>query len=362
MKRGTGGIATDQGTGGAVDGRSRQGRLDYVQTSLASWREASPPPRGVNSDARTHPRSTQDNETKAARPDAWTEAVDRFVRLREAEQVLSARWLHRLRWSLNRFPGVWKRLGVVQVPRIPGEVTLDHLSILRTSSEWEKSTCSYYFCALRQFVRWAGNDLAENRAAWRPPPGIARRRRWLTKSQLMELFCAAPPRARLIVALEGFNGLRRIEVLRLRVKDVNLKEGLLDVHGKGRQGGKWRRIPMNNLVQAELNMAIAGKGPNDRILPIGPTWTDKLLKSAAVSAHFPERGICVSNHDLRRSFGRIAFEAGADLVQLKALYGHKSLEMTTHYIEADVGRMRQGLDLLAASLKGLLGRSQGPEA
>jgi site-specific recombinase XerD len=51
----------------------------------------------------------------------------------------------------------------------------------------------------------------------------------------------------------------------------------------------------------------------------------------------------VSSHDLRRTFGRLAFENGVTLVQLKALYGHESVDQTTHYIGADQASLRSGL-------------------
>ncbi len=39
-----------------------------------------------------------------------------------------------------------------------------------------------------------------------------------------------------------------------------------------------------------------------------------------------------------------------DLVQLKNLYGHTSLDQTVHYIGLDEDRMRAGLDRLARHL------------
>ncbi|MCI4317629.1 MAG: tyrosine-type recombinase/integrase [Thermoplasmata archaeon] len=54
----------------------------------------------------------------------------------------------------------------------------------------------------------------------------------------------------------------------------------------------------------------------------------------------------VSHHDLRRTFGRVAYDAGMDLVQLKNLLGHSSVEMTVHYIGLDADRMRAGLRLV----------------
>jgi hypothetical protein len=43
-----------------------------------------------------------------------------------------------------------------------------------------------------------------------------------------------------------------------------------------------------------------------------------------------------------------------DLVQLKNLYGHASLEMSVHYIGLDLERMREGLIRVDRSLAPLM--------
>src|SRR4029077_6612735 len=59
---------------------------------------------------------------------------------------------------------------------------------------------------------------------------------------------------------------------------------------------------------------------------------------------FPLQGVKVSHHDLRRTFGRLAHQSGMDLIQLKNLYVHSSVEMTVHYIGIDTDEMREGLN------------------
>jgi integrase len=216
--------------------------------------------------------------------------------------------------------------------------------VLRDATGWERATVGFYFSAIRGFLRWAKNGISEDRAIWRLPAGVAHRRRWLTKTQLLDLLHAAPRQARLLVALEGFNGLRRIEVLRLRVQDVNLAENLLNVLGKGRMGGKWRQIPLQRVARDELKTAMEGRGDGDRIIPYSPSGADKLLQNAVEAARFSDHGVKVSHHDLRRSFGRLANAAGMDLIQLKNLYEHASMDMTVHYVGLDMDRMRAGLD------------------
>ncbi|MHB8352685.1 MAG: tyrosine-type recombinase/integrase [Thermoplasmata archaeon] len=147
------------------------------------------------------------------------------------------------------------------------------------------------------------------------------------------------------------NGLRRVEVLRLRVKDVGLEDGTLRVLGKGRGGGKWRTISMHPSVRTALTAAVAGKGPEERLLPFGPTWADLLLRWVSERAGLhPE--VMVSHHDLRRTFGRLAHKAGIDLEQLQLLYGHRSVDVTVHYIGLDAQWMREGLERYSAFLGG----------
>jgi integrase len=211
---------------------------------------------------------------------------------------------------------------------------------------WEKATVALHFAALRQFARWAANPIAQSPGVWRLPAGQPSHRRWLTNSQLSRLLSAARGREKVLVALEGLNGLRRIEVLRLRGKDVLLQEGCLAVLGKGRNGGKWRKIPVHPVVKGLLRPFVQGLAPEGKLLPLSASGADALLQRAARRAASSGEALRVSHHDLRRTFGRIAYGSGMDLVQLKNLLGHSSVEMTVHYIGLDADRMREGLQLV----------------
>jgi site-specific recombinase XerD len=59
----------------------------------------------------------------------------------------------------------------------------------------------------------------------------------------------------------------------------------------------------------------------------------------------------VSNHDLRRSFGRISYHAGVPLIDLKNLYGHEKLDMTVWYIGIEDDQMRDGLNLFEKAIR-----------
>ena len=236
------------------------------------------------------------------------------------------------------------------MPRSPGDLTSDHIDLLKHRLPWSPATYALHFAALRRFLRWVGNPLADDHGVWSVPSGAPGRRRWLTQEQVAHLYGAALGRERVILALEGFNGLRRVEVLRLRWKDVDFERQRLRVLGKGRNGGKWRTLPMFSET-ARVLRPVAGVGDVEaRVVPLSRSGADLVLRRAAGRAGFPGRGWRVSHHDLRRTFGRLAHKAGMDLVQLKNLYGHSSLDQTVHYIGLDEDEMRAGLDRLASLL------------
>ena len=136
----------------------------------------------------------------------------------------------------------------------------------------------------------------------------------------------------------------------MRFKDILFDEDCLLVKGKGSHGGKWRKIPMHRLVRRDLVRWAVAHQPEDPLLPLSRSGADLALSRAVQRAGFPKE-FKVSHHDLRRSFGRLAHEAGMDLVQLKNMLGHASIEMSVHYIGLDSDRMREGLEKFSRYLQ-----------
>ena len=275
--------------------------------------------------------------------DPWEHEVEEFVAGWRLKRSIGERWARGLRYTLRRLPGLIRAAAPKLEVARAGELTDVHVAALRTRPGWSRATKQFYLVALRLFLRWHGSPLAGESEIWRLPPGASPRRRWLTDQELTHLLRRASGPARLIIALEGFNGLRRIEVLRLRGMDVNLPERWANVHGKGRMGGKWRQIPLSEIALAELRPRVEGTPGEERILPYSASWADLQLNRAARVAGFAAQGRRVSHHDLRRTFGRVAHASGMDLLQLKNLFGHSSLEMSIHYIGLDLDRMREGI-------------------
>lgn len=286
---------------------------------------------------------------RAPQSGAWDESVGRFLEWKRGETAVGEEWLRRMRWELRRVPHLLEELsGPASVPE-PSSLSFDQVRSLRARPGWSRATLALHFAALRQFLRWAGNPVAGRPSAWALPAGEPSRRRWLTADQLRKLYRRSSGAPRILVALEGLNGLRRVEVLRLRVRDIEFRDGVLNVRGKGRAGGKWRRIPMEDSVRRDLARYISGMEGDARVIPLSRSGGDQLLARAVASARLGP-GVRVSHHDLRRTFGRLAYDAGADTLQIRHLLGHASSSMTEHYIGVDRSRMAEGLAKLSKHL------------
>lgn len=295
-----------------------------------------------------------------ARRDEWSRAIGRFAKEDLAESGIGNLWKRRVFYEIQRTPALLRAVGVTSPPATPARFRLIHVERLKQNLPWSPATFALHFNALRRFLRWAGNPLATKRGIWAVSSETAGRRRWLAPEQLARLYRAAQGRERVLVALEGFNGLRRVEVLRLRAKDIDFGRQCLHVLGKGRNGGKWRTLPMFSETTRVLRSLPEGEDQNSRVIPLSRSGADGILRRVAERAGFPRLGLRVSHHDLRRSFGRIAHKARMDLVQLKNLYGHTSLDQTVDYIGLDEDEMRAGLDRLAVLMNPLLRTRASP--
>ncbi|MGA9839876.1 MAG: site-specific integrase [Thermoplasmata archaeon] len=276
----------------------------------------------------------------------WNEWARTFAR---EKRGIGERWRRTIRQYLEAMPSAFRRAGRTP-PESPMDVTMDDVQALKDAHFWANSTLHTSLVALREFLRWPENSLSQDAEIWLAPAGQATNRRWLAPVQLGALFTASRGRERVLVALQGFNGLRWIEVLRLHVRDLNLvlPNPTMRVLGKGRHGGKDRTIPIQPVAYAVLVESTLGQPPATAVFPHHERTADYDLRRTAARAGLL---VPVSGHDLRRSFGRIAYQAGVSLVDLKYLYGHESVDMTTHYIGLDEESARRGLTAFGEAMR-----------
>jgi integrase len=218
-------------------------------------------------------------------------------------------------------------------------------------SESQSGVARREFSVLNCYLQIHGNNIISNMdLEWAEDGRI--HVHWLTPQQAREIEREAKGMERIVIHLELRIGLRRVEVLRLRMQDI--QTGHFNILGKGRRGGKWRQNPFDPGTLAELDyflklrdLEIAkaqSKNPGvkipDALLiyeragelhPYKRTAIDELVKAVS-----ERTGIPCTNHVLRRQFAKELRLSGVPIETISELLGHKDLKTTRLYLGIDM--------------------------
>lgn len=141
-------------------------------------------------------------------------------------------------------------------------------------------------------------------------------------------------------------GLRRSELINLKVLDYNKQSSLLTVFGKG---GKERRLPLNKMLTRKLDHYLTLRNDLEVI------QSEHLLLSSKGKALYPKLVYNLINkklaavssltkrspHVLRHSFATALSENGAQINAIKDLLGHSSLAATQIYTHSSIGALKR---------------------
>ena len=210
--------------------------------------------------------------------------------------------------------------------------------------------------ALRAFYKFAENEkllpanLAEN---------LSLPRRWkrlpkaLSSDEIEKLLTPETPATKetlcdqAILELAYASGLRLSELKNLRLEQLHLDAGFINVIGKG---NKERVVPVGRTAAAALQAFLAHGRPN-LVTPKSPAnvfLTKRGTPFAAVTLwlHIKNRvrraGITrnITPHMLRHSFATHLLENGADLRVIQELLGHANISTTEIYTHVTGRRLR----------------------
>ncbi len=155
---------------------------------------------------------------------------------------------------------------------------------------------------------------------------------------------------RLIVSMLYSTGMRRAELIGLRIGDVDFARGTMTVRGKG---DKVREIPLVSSLCKEISLyfravetmvgrirsaneplAVTGKG-----LKLYPVFIDRAVKRALgrIGSITGRK----SPHVLRHSLATELLDEGADLNSIKELLGHSSLAATQVYTHNTIEKLKK---------------------
>lgn len=170
---------------------------------------------------------------------------------------------------------------------------------------------------------------------------------WITAEQGKVLIQSPNPdtlrgkRDRAILAVLLGCGLRRAEVVTVRMEDIQLREEhwvIADLIGKGRHV---RTVPVPNWIKRTIDewtipAEITSGNVFRRVNKQGRIWGDRITSKAVwhvVKAAARRTGIPnLAPHDLRRTCARLCHLAGGELEQIQFLLGHVSVQTTERYL------------------------------
>lgn len=154
-------------------------------------------------------------------------------------------------------------------------------------------------------------------------------------------------RNKLIVELFYSTGIRRIELVKLQLQDVDLSQGHIKVLGKR---NKERIIPLLPSVIDTVKMYLSERlklksilDPNVLFLTKKGAKVYEMLIYRIITGYFERVSSKVkkSPHILRHSFATHLLNNGADLNAVKELLGHSSLAATQVYTHNSVAELKK---------------------
>lgn len=156
-------------------------------------------------------------------------------------------------------------------------------------------------------------------------------------------------RDRAILEILYSSGLRRMELLHLKLYDVDQKHGLITVRqGKGKRD---RVVPIGERALAWLDVYLnslrpeIAKKPDDAVIfltsngvPFTPNHLSWLARQYVKSAAVGKNGAC---HIFRHTMATLMLEGGADIRYIQAMLGHVRLDTTQIYTHVSIRKLKQ---------------------
>ena len=157
-------------------------------------------------------------------------------------------------------------------------------------------------------------------------------------------------RNRMILEVLYSTGMRRAEMINLRIADLDFAKNYLKVMGKG---GKERLVPFSTNLRSALHDYLAIRNENfpdgqesflfltDKGKTLYPKLVYNLVKKYLSLITTVEQK---SPHVLRHSFATHLSDNGADLNAIKELLGHANLSATQIYTHNSIEKLRKVYD------------------
>lgn len=281
--------------------------------------------------------------------------LDRFLDALWLEKGLSVHTRDAYRSDLGLFHA-WLQERGLELPGAGREIILDHLA-WRLAEGYKARSTARFLSGVRSFYRYLLREglISEDPTLQIDLPQLGRPLPKSLSEADVEALLAAPElddpiglRDRAMLEVLYACGLRVSELISLTLEQVNLRQGVLRVFGKG---SKERLVPMGEeaiawierYVREARPFLLDGK-PSDVLFPslrgeqmTRQTFWYRIKHQARVA------GIAksLSPHTLRHAFATHLLNHGADLRVVQMLLGHSDLSTTQIYTHIAKARLQE---------------------
>ncbi len=248
--------------------------------------------------------------------------VSDILRLRNASSRTALSYVRCLSEYFTEYPDGLKRLNEADIKRF---------LLRKFEKNYAPQTVNVYLNALKFYYREVLG------ITWNVAVQYAKRSTRLptvlNRSEIERIIaCISNAKHRLMVSLAYGAGLRVSEVVRLKVRDFDLKE--LVLHVKEEDGGKERITVIPQRLRETLTFLMSAKGPEDYVFESdrGGMLTERgIQKVFEVALNKADIRKDASFHSLRHSFATHLLENGVDVRYVQELLGHASIRTTQIY-------------------------------
>jgi len=231
-------------------------------------------------------------------------------------------------------------------------------------NDLKPKTIESYWAIQKKFLQWCGNTIV-HRVKIKPGGVHDREVYWLTEKEsakVRETVKDMEGIYRIIFHLGRDLGLRRIEMMRLKWKDVNFPLESINVHGKY---DKWRMLYFTPITKEVLE---DWKNQRDQMLKKAREYdkeiemeTDHVLmwqrwgnvgnpEKTTMDSRLKDiekkSGVEINGfHTFRRTYARFKYNQNVPLKTLRDLLGHESVEVTERYIGIQQDKKREACNM-----------------
>lgn len=271
----------------------------------------------------------------------------KYVARRYAAGQINRRTAQQLRSRLASFAD--------EAPENPLRVTKRHVERWMERPDLRPQYRRARLSALRGFTRWcvAEGHMVKDPALSVPmpkvPPLLPKR---LTHDEAHALVqaTAADRRSRLIVLLMLQEGLRRVEVSRANVEDIDFAERSIVVRGKGGHGHETDALPITDETWTALVNYLAEEGHThgplirNRVRSYGrlaPATVSEIVRQAMVDSGVKRPGDETRTpHSCRHTTAHDILERTQDIRAVQQALRHRSVRSTEVYLRGHTSELR----------------------